>query len=343
MKRNTSSQDVAERAGVSRTTVSYVLNGRTDISIPEETQARVRKAAEELSYRSNRLANGILRGQTKMLGVVVPNLLNSFYSRILQGIHEECDRHGYSILLTNSRSDVVAEQQRVGLMMEYRVDGLICVTYARRQTDLVSWAAETFRARLPCVLLDHIPPVPALLDGVASDDVEGAQAAVAHLIRLGHRRIGHLRGDQNVSTGVDRFHGYRKALHEAHLPLDERLIIGEHFTREEGRRAMYSLINLPEPPTAVFAANDDIAEGAIEAMEARGLRVPDDVALVGYGNLEASRGFGLTTVDQNPSEMGRQAVRCVLTRLKDTGTMPQRISIPTQLIVRRTCGASAGA
>jgi LacI family transcriptional regulator len=149
-----------------------------------------------------------------------------------------------------------------------------------------------------------------------------------------------VQGDQNVSTGVDRFHGYRTALREAALRFDERLVIGEHFTLEEGRKAMDALLDLPEPPTAVFVANDDMAEGALEALEARGLQAPNDVALVGYGNLEASRGFGLTTVDQNPSEMGRQAVRCILTRLKDAEAAPQRISVPTKLIVRRSCGAS---
>jgi LacI family repressor for deo operon, udp, cdd, tsx, nupC, and nupG len=341
-KRKPSSHDVAERAGVSRTTVSYVLNGRTDKAIPEETRARVLDAARALSYRSNRLANGILRGRTKLLGVVVPDLLNSFYARVLQGIHEECDRYGYSVLLTHSRNDVTAEQRRVELLMEYRVDGLVCVTYARREADIVAWAEETSRSGLPCVLLDHLPSSP-LLDGVASHDTEGARTAVEHLIRLGHSRIAHLRGDQTVSTGVDRCRGYAAALRESGLPLDGRMVVGDHFLVEEGRKGLLALLDLPNPPTAVFAANDDIAEGALLALESRGLHAPGDVALVGYGNLEAMRGFGLTTIDQNPSAMGRRAVQCVLARLEDAEMIPQRILIATQLVVRRSCGASTAA
>ena len=342
-KRKANSQDVAERAGVSRTTVSYVLNGRTDVAIPEETQARVRKAAQELSYRSNRLANGVLRGQTKLFGVVVPHLYNSFYSQILQGVHEECDRHGYTILLTHSRQDQSAEQQRVGLLMEYRVDALVCVTYLRSPTEGISWATETQQSRLPCVVLDCLPDDNASLDGVASDDKAGAHAAVTHLFRLGHRRIGHLVGDQRVNTGADRYDGYRRALRDAGLALDERIVTGRNYQREDGREGMQRLLALDQPPTAIFAGNDDIAEGALEALQERGLDAPRDIALVGYGNLEASRGFGLTTVDQDPAEMGRRAVQCVLARLMNPDLPRQRVLVPTRLIVRRTCGASRAA
>jgi LacI family transcriptional regulator len=283
MKRNPSSQDVAERAGVSRTTVSYVLSGRASTSIPEETRARVRQAADELHYRSNRLANGILRGQTKMLGVVLPHLYNSFYSLLLQGIHEECDRHDYSILLAHSRNDLKVEQQRVGLLMEYRVDALLCVNYARHETEAVAWAQETHEAGLPCVILDCLPPGQQL-DGVISDDVNGALAAVEHLIGLGHRRIGHLMGDQRINTGKDRYRGYIRALQNANIEVDDALIIGGEFLLEEGQQAMNALLDLSNPPSAVFAANDTLAEGALEALHARSLQAPQDVALVGYGN-----------------------------------------------------------
>ncbi len=339
MKNRPNSEDVAKRAGVSRATVSYVLNGRMDMMIPEETRARVRQAAMDLSYRSNRLADGILRGRTRLLGVVVPHLYNSFYSRILQGIHEECDSHGYSVLLAHSDNDPTAEQRRVGLLVEYRVEGLICVTFPRKAAEEVAWASEARGSRFPCVLLDHLA-VDDLMDGVVSEDVAGARNAVEHLIGLGHRRIGHLRGDQRVGTGVNRYRGYSEALQGAGIPFDPRLVAGDHFLTKEGRDCMQALLDLEDPPTAVFAANDDIAEGALETLGVRGWNIPGDLALVGYGNLEASRGFGLTTVDQDPPEMGRQAVRCVLARLEGDVIEPQRVVVPTQLIVRRSCGKS---
>lgn len=340
MQRKSSSADVAARAGVSRTTVSYVLSGRADASIPEVTRERVLQAARELSYRSNRLANGVLRGQTRMIGVVVPNLLDSFYSRIVQGIHDECDEQGLSVLLAHSRGSSQVEERSVELLMEYRVEGLVCVSYSREESQALAWAAEACEQELPCVVVDYLPSdVP--INTVVSDDVAGARAAVEHLIGLGHRRIAHLLGDQQGSTAIQRYEGYRQALHAARLPFDERLVAGGHYTVEEGARATGPVLDLSEPPSAIFAANDTMAEGALQVLAERGLQAPRDVSLVGYGNLEASRGFGLSSVDQNPLQIGRSAVRCLLERRAGEESAPQKIVVPTQLVVRQTCAAPA--
>lgn len=340
MQRKSSSADVATRAGVSRTTVSYVLNGRVDASISAVTRERVLQAARDLSYRSNRLANGVLRGQTRMIGVVVPNLLHTFYCHIVQGIHDECDEQGLSVLLTHSRSNSRTEERNVELLMEYRVEGLVCVCYSREQSRALAWAAEVCEQELPCVLVDYQPSdVP--IDSVISDDVAGARAAVEHLIGLGHRRIAHLLGDGRGSSAIQRYKGYRQALRAAQLPFDERLAVGGHYTLEEGARATRAVLDLSQPPTAIFAANDVMAEGARQVLAERGLQAPRDLSLVGYGNLDVSHGFGLSSVDQNPLDMGRRAVRCLLERQATKENPRQKIVVPTQLVVRQTCGAPA--
>jgi len=338
MQRKPSSRDVADLAGVSRTTVSYVLNEREGAAIPDVTRARVLAAAQELKYRSNRLANGILRGRTRLLGVVVPNLTHSYYAAIAQGIHEECDRHGYCVLLTHSRSDLLVEGERVGMLMEYRVDGLICVSWQRQVEHVVPWAEEARERGLPCVVLDNLP-TESSMDGVACDDVAGGRAATEHLIRLGHRRIGHLKGAASTSTGPLRYQGYCEALRTAGLPVHERLVAGNSYEQHWGAEAMRELLSQPQPPTAVFASNDHLAMGALDAMAERGLRAPDDIALIGFGNLQEARGSGLSTVEQNPLEIGARAVQCVLARLEDMTRPPQKIIVPTQLVVRRSCGA----
>jgi LacI family transcriptional regulator len=338
MQRKASSRDVAELAGVSRTTVSYVLNEREGAAIPEETRARVLAAAQELKYRSNRLANGILRGRTRLLGVVLPHLTHSYYAAIAQGIHEECDHHGYCVLLTHSRSDLLVEGERVGMLMEYRVDGLICVSWQRQVENVVPWVDEARERGLPCVVLDNVPDE-STLDGVVCDDFAGARAATEHLISLGHQRIGHLKGADATSTGPLRYRGYLEALRAAGLPIDEQLVAGNSYEIEAGAQAMRELLALPQPPTAVFASNDHLAIGALEAIAERGLRAPEDIALVGFGNLKEARGLGISSVDQNPLEIGRRAVQRVLARLED-GTRPtEKIIVPTQLVVRRSCGA----
>lgn len=338
MQRKASSRDVAELAGVSRTTVSYVLNEREGTAIPKETRERVLAAAQELKYRSNRLANGILRGRTRLIGVVLPNLTHSFYAAIAQGIHEECDRHGYCVLLTHSRSDLLVEGERVGMLMEYRVDGLICVSWQRHIENVVPWIEETRERGLPCVILDNLPDANSL-GGVACDDIAGARAATEHLIRLGHRRVGHLKGADSTSTGPLRYQGYREALRAAGLRVDKQLIAGNSYEAHLGKEAMRELLSLPQPPTAVFASNDHLAMGALEALAERGLRAPEDMALIGFGNLTEARGIGLSSVDQNPLEIGRRAVQSVLARLDDATRPTEKIIVPTQLIVRRSCGA----
>jgi LacI family transcriptional regulator len=191
--------------------------------------------------------------------------------------------------------------------MEYRVDALVCVTYLRSPTEGISWATEAQQSRLPCVVLDCLPDDNASLDGVASDDKAGAHAAVTHLIRLGHRRIGHLVGDQRVNTGADRYDGYGGRCRMRGW----RSTSGSSPAEITGARMAVKDAAASRAGSAAdgrFRRQRRYCRGRARGVRARGLDAPRDIALVGYGNLEASRGFGLTTVDQNPRRWG--GARC---------------------------------
>lgn len=342
MRRRSTGKDVAERAGVSLTTVSFVLNGRTDRAISDETRERVLGAARELGYRPNGLVRGLVRGRTQTVGVVVPRLDSSFHATIVQGIQEVCARRDHRILLADSRHELEYEQRQVDLLLEHRVDGIISVAMpddapAERTRSWVGRLAAEGVAFL--VVDDH--SFGDLVDCVVSDDLRGARLAAEHLIALGHRRIAHLSAGQAMSSSRDRRAGYLAALAAAGVAPDERLIAGgSYFLRaEELRRAAEALLALPDRPTALFAANDDLAAEAIAAARDLGLHVPGDLAVAGYGNTEVGRHLEITSIHQEPLEMGRRAALRLSTRLEERDLPPEIELLPVRLVVRASSGA----
>lgn len=329
--------DVARRAGFSRTTVSYVLNGRADVTIPEPTRDRIMRAAEELGYRRNGIARSLVSNRTQTLGVVVPSLQSSFHAEIVNGIQDVCSRHQYRMLLAYSLDDPESETEQVRLLLENRVEGLISVGSWLIHDTAGDLVGEVLAEDVPCVIVDDcLPDQP--VDCVISDDWRGTSAAMAHLLAAGHRRIGHLSGGSDALPARTREEGYRLALREAEIPVDPDLILGGSFNSPEAVNWMDCLLQLPEPPTAVFAANDRLAAEAVLAIRQRGLRVPEDVTVVGYGELPLARYLELTTVDQQPRRMGEMAAERLFARIADPGLEPERIVIPTHLVVR---GSSA--
>ena len=339
----TNSQDVARAAGVSRATVSYVLNGRMDQSIPEETRRRVERAARDLAYRPNRLARSLQRGRTHTLGVMMPSLCQSFHASVMQGVREVCFEQDYRILLAQPEHEAADGDHVIRLMMEHQVDGLLCVAAEspgnrdRMSRVLFAGLEQALAADLPCVVVDDRSRADRV-DCVVTDDTQGARRAVEHLLGLGHRRIGHLSGGEALTTARDRCRGYRQALQAADLTVDEALICGVSFQEEEAVGAMTALLSRPHPPTAVFAANDYLAAVGHRVARSRSLRVPDDLALVGYGDVEMARFLGLTTIQQHPQQIGRTAAERLLERLRHPETVPQALIQPTELVIRASCG-----
>src|SRR5579871_6631413 len=337
MRKLPSSHDVARLAGVSRTTVSYVLNGRTNLPIPEETRARVLDAARSLGYRQNRLVVGMVKGQTRTLGVIVSRLDSPYFAQVVQGFQEVCDQSDYRILLENTQHDPVREVRQVNLLLEYRVDGLLWIA-DHWTVDLArSWIAPLVEEGIPCAVTDDTGNAD-LVDTVTTDDYRGARAAVRYLIKLGHRRIAHLSAGERLSNSRARREGYEMALREVGIDVDPALIVTDAYDVQNPDGDAVALFDRPEPPTAVFAAYDGMALAMQQQLRRRSLRVPADLSLIGYGDVEAAGYLDLTTVRQNPQEVGRQAAHCLLERLKTPERALQTIEVPTELIVRSTCG-----
>ena len=339
-KRKASSIDVARRAGLSRTTVSYVLNGRTDVSIPEATRQRVRVAAAELGYRPHGIARSLVSGNTQTVGVIVPALERSFTADVVNGIEVECAVLNYRLLLVYSHNDAEVEGQQAQLLLEHRVDGVVCVAGEHSIAGTDSWLAEALAEQVACVVVDDsTSELP--VDYVVSDDRNGAMTAVAHLIRLGHRRIAHLCAVKRSSPARERRDGYQAALMGAGLEVDEELIVGETFDPGRAAAGMAGLLDLPDPPTAVFAANDYMAAAAIEMAEKRGRRVPGDLAVVGFSDFGLAEYLHLTTVRRSPRHMGKRAVERLFARIENPHLPQEGIVVPTNMIVRESCGGGA--
>lgn len=333
--------DVARRAHVSPSTVSHVIN-RTRI-VAAETRARVEAAIEALGYRPNALARSLRSGRSHTLGLVLPDSANPFFAEVGHAIEQAAFAAGFSVILCNTENDAEKEQRYVSLLTRRQVDGLVLVAAVERGDTLRALA----RHGLPVVAMDRERP-DLRLDTVLTDHLQGGLLATRHLRSLGHQRIGCITGPADLSPSTLRLAGYRRALLEAGTadalghPGDGALVRRGDFHPESGRLAALELLGLPRPPTAIFACNDLMALGVLRAAAELGRRVPEDLALVGYDDLDlaAYAGPPLTTVAQPKAEMGRATIALMIRRIADRTLPPVQTLLPVSLAIRRSCGAA---
>lgn len=331
MKR-ASIKDIARIARVSHSTVSRALRGSPLIS--EETTARIRKIAEETGYRPSFAARSLVTSRTATIGVVVTSIADPFAAEVVLGIEDAANDHDYSVLLANSNAQPEREMRVVRAFEERRVDGII-VTSSRVGAiygDMLS------QARVPIVLLNNQHPS-EFMHSVMIDNVTGGLDATRHLVGLGHRRVAYIGDRFGCQSDTERFGGYRSALDLAYLPFLPEYVTHGNGKPDGGAPAMESLLSLPVPPTAVFCYNDMTALGAMSAISSRGLRVPDDISVVGFDDLFVAQYSSppLTTVRQPMRDMGRIALETLIHLLGGAASEPN-VKIPGQLIVRQsTC------
>lgn len=320
--------DVAKRAGVSKSLVSLVMRGSTRVS--DESRRKVLAAARQLGYRPNVAARVLVRQRSHLLGVMVSDLHNPFFPEVLDGLEEEARDAGYRTLMTTGVRVVERELGAINTLLELRVDGLVLAS-PRVPTADVTVAAES----VPTVVLGKASRT-RVADSVFNDDRIGSRLVVDHLVELGHRRIAHISSPRGAG-GTARRSGYVRAMEAVGLG-DEISVAPGGFTEAAGADAMRRILADPEKPTAVFVANDIAAIGALEALDTAGLRVPEDMSIVGYDNLELSHyhRISLTTVDQPRYEMGRMSVALLVERLENGRTTAKTIVLPPKLIVRDT-------
>jgi LacI family transcriptional regulator len=333
---NTTIRDVARLSGVSPMTVSRVINDSERVS--PETRRRVEQAISELGYVPSRLARGLSRQRTGTLAVIVPDVANPFFTAVVRAAEEVARRADYQVILCDTRADLSVERGVVDELIAHRAEGIVIAPVSDRSAPQLRRLAEF---GVPFVLIDRtIPGIDC--DVVLGDSAGGARRLVEHLISLGHRRIGFIVESGDVSTARDRRSGYEAALSSAGIPLDPALIAQAAPDPAGGSAGMGLLLELDEAPTAVFTVNNLVALGAIEAVRAAGLEVPDDVALVCFDDIEyASRLYPFLTAMEQPAQtFGTLGTQLLLERIEGRG--PERsheVVLPGEFIIRRSCGA----
>ncbi|QWF22983.1 LacI family transcriptional regulator [Nocardioides sp. LMS-CY] len=335
--------DVAALAGVSKGTVSKFL-GDGDYYIAEATRGRIAAAIAELDFQPNALARGLVRRRSQTVGVVVASVLNPLYPEMITGIDEVLGERGYTLIFGSTEGSSVKEADVIRSMQQRQVDGIVMASVTLQDAEV----SQLVDAGLDVVLASRHMRRSDLVDAVIVDNEDGARQAVEHLIAHGHKRIGHLAGPQNVYPFEIRREVFERVMHQAGLPVNGLISVAESTRQESGAPAMAELLGADEPPTAVFVANDSLAIGAIEACAARGVRIPDDVAIVGFDNIWVAHlhGVQLTTVDSRAREIGRNAAHRLLDRIEarwNDGGHPHPVELrmlPTRLVRRGTCGCT---
>ncbi|HEY63428.1 MAG TPA: LacI family transcriptional regulator [Caldilineae bacterium] len=327
-------RDVAERAGVAPITVSRVINNSGYVS--EETRARVEAAIAELQYVPNSLARSLRFKRTDTLALVLTDITNPFWTTVARGVEDAASSQGFNVILCNTDESEGKQEKYLNVLLQKRVDGFLLVP--ARSTPEPIWQIQS--QGVPVVVLDRRIP-DAQVDIVRGDSEGGAYELTRLLISMGHRRIAMLSGPAEVSTAADRVAGYRRALREAGLPKDLELAYYGEYTQEGGYRLAQRALAASPPPTALFAANNFIAIGALRALREAGLRVPDDVSLVSFDEIPPAFAIDpfLTVVCQPAYEMGQEATKLLLSRLSEEESgEPREIVLPVKVIVRKSCG-----
>lgn len=331
-------EDIAQKAGVSRSTVSRVINNEPYVS--KKTRDRVMAIIERERFTPNPAARALVTQRTQTVGVVIPGNVNvfftdnSYYPMLLQGIASATHDRDYAMLLWLGQQHEDREHFKHRVLGNRLMDGLI-ITSLTVDHPLFE---ELPNVKTPTVMVDRPFAYENKINFVTVDNVHAAQTAVRHLIALGRRRIAHITGHLTISDGRDRLLGYKRALEKAGLPVDSNLIYEGLFDGDQGYYGMKHLLR--HKPDALFAAGDTIAQGAMLAIREAGLRIPDDIAVVGFDDLDVANKTQpkLTTIRQPVQEKGARAARLLIDLIEGVVDTPQHILLPTELVIRETCG-----
>jgi LacI family transcriptional regulator len=332
MKQNRSSKvtiiEVAEKAGVSFGTVSRVVNN--DIHVKKETRERVLKVMDRLGYVANRQARSLAGGKSNIIGVLVPDLGTGYIEEIIRGIDAELSLSDLDLILYTTHRTASKEANYVANLAKGMVDGLLLVL-PRSPADYIG----TLTGRnFPFVLIDH-QGTGRNCPAVGATNWQGAYRATEYLIKLGHSRIGFITGSMDLGCSMERLEGYLSALRTHHASDAPELIYEGTFFQPDGYAGASALLDLPNPPSAIFASNDIMALGVMDAVRSRGLRIPDDVSIVGFDDIPQSAVVrpALTTVNQPLEKMGRVATQMLLDLLRQPDKEVGRIELPTERAV----------
>lgn len=326
--------DVAEKAGVSHSTVSRVLNNKNNVSA--ETRERVLRAMEQLGYVGNIHARSLAGGSSRVIGLLVDHLITGYTDELIRGIDGALEAYDYNLMLYTTHREKTREAVYVTKMAQGLADGLILIVPRNESAYL-----ETLQQRkFPYVLIDY-QGYNRYIPSIITTNKKGGYDATAHLIEAGHRRIGFITGEMAYGCALERLAGYRAALEEHNIPFDPELVSEGNFWQPQGYQCARQLLSLPHPPTAIFASNDVMAFGAMEAARELGLRIPNDLSIIGFDDIPQAAHMHppLSTVRQPLEEMGRSAVHLLFKYITNPQAEIERVELATRLIIRESCTA----
>jgi LacI family transcriptional regulator len=331
-RRRPNLKDVAARAGTSIATASRVLNNTGYIA--NETRAKVMRAAEQLNYQPNLRAKGLRRGSSRTIGVLIPNLLNAYYTALADSISLLLTNNDYQMLLSSTRDDPVVEWKTLRIMIGHDVDGLIWVPTAP-DPELLHYLQSQ---HTPAISIIRRPAENAI-DTIVFEDFLGSQAATQHLIQLGHRRIGFIGGDIHQSSNHDRFRGYQAALHAAGIPEDSALVRVGTTRGTWGETAANELLSLPQPPTALYAASNAIMAGVMKSLHQRQICIPEQLSLICFDDLDwfSYATPPISAIATSHERIAESAVELLLRRIKapfNSESQPIQIQVAFDLVIR---------
>ena len=331
-------KDIAKAARVSPTAVSMALNDRPRIG--PETRKRILRIAKDLHYQPNFVARSLVMKRSHTLGVIITTIMNPFYPELAKGIEDKALESGYNIILCSTNYDLKLERYYIDMLRSKGVDGIVFSSVEVDDPNIRPLVEEHF----PFVLVNrriHNRFLERKIDYIVLDNVSGGYMAMEHLYKLGHRRIGIIAGGLNASTAVERTEGAKKLMKDCGLTFDADLLIESGFSKESAYQVTKRFLGMKNPPTAVFAENDYMALGSREAILDTGLKIPEDMALVGFDDIVtgALRGVEITTVSQKKYEMGALAVKVLIDKIQNGGpSMVHQTILEPELIIRNSCG-----
>jgi len=328
-RRTVTIQDVAKTAGVSVSTVSRVLNGKVDVA--SDTQDRILSVIDDLGYTTNLAARSMRSQKKNLVGLVMPDIAYPFAIEVMKGVNQAIAESEFDLLVyttgdVRKSGRAFHEQKYVSLLTNSISDGVV----------IVAPVAGEFNIDAPIVSIDPLASNPSY-PAVHATNYQGATDAMEYLLGLGHRRIGYISGRAELESSNRRLKGYYDALKKADIPADEELVASGDYTTETGVTGTQKLLGLARPPSAIFASNDQMAMGVYQVAEEMGLRIPDDLSVVGFDNITESKYMGLTTVDQFILEMGYVATQMLIKLINGVPLEDQTYRMQTQLVVRSSC------
>ena len=326
-------KDIARLAGVSIATVSMIVNNK-DQRISPQTRAKVLKIIEEQNYVPNRVASSMVTKTTKTIGLVIPDIANPFFPEIARGVEDKANKEGYTVILCNSDNILNKEDAYVDMLQEKMVDGIIFTASSRRTT--VSTSLQ--KVKVPVITVDRDLPALGKYGKIVVDNQHGAKEAVTYMINQGYKKIYHITGPLTSKTARDRYAGYIEALDKSHVALPDSHLYEGHYTSEWGYDGICRLLKDGHDFDSVFCGNDMIAIGVLKGLRENGLKVPDQIGVVGYDDVQMAQMLTpeLTTVRQPKYDMGFQAAEMLIRMINNEKIDSSEHTLKTELIVRNS-------